>query len=169
MTFTPAHSRAARALIGWSQDQLAAASKVAKATIANFETGKRDPYPRTLDDLRQALEEMGVEFSNGGHTGVRVRWPTLLALKSLAGYVAQYADGTASTRPRTGAQKSAVKAQVEDACAKLIELADASRERQIKYAEFETLLRKLHKLGAFPTEQQVSAVALSFQVTQATA
>lgn len=69
-----AQCRAARALIGWSQDQLSAASKVAKATIANFEAGKRDPYPRTLVDLRVALEAAGVEFieRNGGGPGVRI-------------------------------------------------------------------------------------------------
>lgn len=60
-------------MLGWSQDQLAEASKVAKATIANFETGKREPYPRTLEDLRQALEAAGIEFTNGGQPGVRLK------------------------------------------------------------------------------------------------
>jgi len=71
---SPAQCRAARALIQWSQDQLAAASKVAKATIANFESRKRAPYARTLDDLREALEAEGVEFiaENGGGPGVRL-------------------------------------------------------------------------------------------------
>jgi transcriptional regulator with XRE-family HTH domain len=57
------------------QDQLAAASKVAKATIANFELGKRSPYDRTLDDLIAALEDAGVEFiaENGGGAGVRLK------------------------------------------------------------------------------------------------
>jgi transcriptional regulator with XRE-family HTH domain len=73
MSFYREQCRAARALIGWSQDQLASASKVAKATIANFEAGKRDPYPRTLDDLRQALENAGIEFTNGGQQGVRLK------------------------------------------------------------------------------------------------
>ena len=73
MEFTPGQCRAARALIGWSQDQLASASKVAKATIANFERGKRTPYDRTLDDLLAALEAAGVEFTNGSQPGVRLR------------------------------------------------------------------------------------------------
>jgi transcriptional regulator with XRE-family HTH domain len=73
MSFTPGQCRAARALIGWSQDQLARASKVAKATIANFEAENRDPYPRTLDDIRAALEVAGVEFTNGGQPGVRIQ------------------------------------------------------------------------------------------------
>ncbi|BAV45835.1 XRE family transcriptional regulator [Mesorhizobium loti] len=77
MSVSPAQCRAARALIGWSQDQLAAASKVAKATIANFEAGKRAPYDRTLDDIRVSLEAAGVEFipRNGGGVGVRLAKP----------------------------------------------------------------------------------------------
>jgi transcriptional regulator with XRE-family HTH domain len=73
MDFTPGQCRAARAIIGWSQEQLAATSKVAKATIANFELGKRVPYDRTLDDLVGALERGGVEFTNGEQPGVRLR------------------------------------------------------------------------------------------------
>lgn len=75
MSLSPGQLRAGRALIGWSQDQLADASKVAKATIANFEAGKRQPYPRTLDDLRAALESAGIEFipENGGGAGVRMK------------------------------------------------------------------------------------------------
>jgi transcriptional regulator with XRE-family HTH domain len=77
MVMSSAQCRAARALIAWSQDQLAAASKVAKATIANFEAGKREPYARTLADLRTALEAAGVVFldENGGGAGVRLRKP----------------------------------------------------------------------------------------------
>jgi transcriptional regulator with XRE-family HTH domain len=77
MSLFPGQLRAGRALIGWSQDRLASASKVAKATIANFEAGKRRPYERTLDDLREALETAGVEFipQDGGGPGVRLRDP----------------------------------------------------------------------------------------------
>jgi transcriptional regulator with XRE-family HTH domain len=73
MTFTPEQCRAARALLGWSQDQLATEAKAAKATIANFELGKRAPYARTLKDIRGALEKAGVEFTNGDRPGVRMR------------------------------------------------------------------------------------------------
>jgi transcriptional regulator with XRE-family HTH domain len=75
MPITAAQCRAARGLLGWSQDQLAAASRVAKATIANFELGKRSPYHRTLNDLIAALEAAGVQFiaENGEGPGVRLR------------------------------------------------------------------------------------------------
>lgn len=75
MPISPAQCRAARALIGWSQDQLAEASKVAKATLANFELGKRTPYERTLADIERALEAAGVIFveENGEGPGVRLK------------------------------------------------------------------------------------------------
>ena len=73
MPVKPGQCRAARALIGWSQEQLASSSKVAKATIANFELGKRVPYDRTLDDISAALEAAGVEFTNGEEPGVKLR------------------------------------------------------------------------------------------------
>lgn len=74
MTISPVQCRAARALIGWSQDQLAEASGVAKATIANFELGNRTPYTNTLNALLEALLKAGVQFipENGGGAGVRL-------------------------------------------------------------------------------------------------
>ena len=47
----------------------------AKATIANFEAGKRTPYDRTLDDIQTALDSAGIEFvpRNGAGAGVRFR------------------------------------------------------------------------------------------------
>lgn len=47
---------------------------MAKATIANFEAGKRSPYERTLQDVKHALEGAGVVFipENGGGAGVRL-------------------------------------------------------------------------------------------------
>lgn len=66
MLITSEQCRAGRAILGWSQDQLASASKVAKATIANFEAGKRTPYDRTLQDMRAAMESSGVIFQADG-------------------------------------------------------------------------------------------------------
>jgi transcriptional regulator with XRE-family HTH domain len=78
MSLTAAQARAARALLNWSQTDLEAASKVAKKTIADFERGERQPYPRTIDAIRAALEAAGVDFipENGGGAGVRLRTPS---------------------------------------------------------------------------------------------
>jgi transcriptional regulator with XRE-family HTH domain len=80
LSLTPAQCRAARALIPWSQDQLAVASRVGKATIANFETGKRSPIANNLSAIRAALEAAGVAFLDDGATvdggpGVRLARP----------------------------------------------------------------------------------------------
>lgn len=78
MSLIPAQCRAARALLGWSQQDLERASRVAKKTIADFERGARNPFPRTLDDLVEALEKAGIEFTgpmdNSYGSGVRFKW-----------------------------------------------------------------------------------------------
>ena len=75
MAITAEQSRAARALIGWSQDELASKSRVAKRTIADFERGARAPQSRTLRDLETSLEAAGVIFiaENGEGPGVRLK------------------------------------------------------------------------------------------------
>ena len=75
MTISSEQCRAARGLLGWSQADLSKASKTATKTIADFERGAREPYARTLDDIRGAFERAGVEFipENGGGPGLRLR------------------------------------------------------------------------------------------------
>jgi transcriptional regulator with XRE-family HTH domain len=67
--------RAARALLDWSQAELAEAAKVARQTVVDFERGARTPYPNNLEAIRSALKAAGVEFiaENGGGPGVRLR------------------------------------------------------------------------------------------------
>ena len=70
-----AQCRAARSLLNWSQDQLAAASRVSVTTLRNFERGATAPVTNNLAAIRAALEAAGVEFieQNGGGPGVRLR------------------------------------------------------------------------------------------------
>jgi transcriptional regulator with XRE-family HTH domain len=63
---------AARELLGLSQAELAQAIGVARQTIARFEEGLNQPYPRTLDAIRFELERRGIEFTNGTGLGVRL-------------------------------------------------------------------------------------------------
>lgn len=58
-----------------TREQVAQAAEVAVATLADFETGRRQPHPRTLAAIRAALESAGVEFiaENGSGPGVRLR------------------------------------------------------------------------------------------------
>jgi transcriptional regulator with XRE-family HTH domain len=71
---TAVQCRGARAMIGWSQRELAEAAKVARQTVVDFERGAHTPYPNNLAAIRAALEAAGVEFieQNGGGPGVRL-------------------------------------------------------------------------------------------------
>lgn len=67
--------KAARALVGISQEELSARSDVSKRTIASFELDSHKVAARTLTALIQTLEALGIEFigENGGGPGVRKR------------------------------------------------------------------------------------------------
>ena len=64
---------AARGLLNWSQDQLALAADVTKHTIMRWETGVHEPRESTMRQVIQAIEDRGVEFTNGGQPGVRFK------------------------------------------------------------------------------------------------
>ncbi|AUA57472.1 Plasmid maintenance system antidote protein [Achromobacter spanius] len=59
---TPKHVRAARALLAWSQQDLAKAAKVATSTVADFERGSRTPVANNAQAIRSALENAGIRF-----------------------------------------------------------------------------------------------------------
>ena len=63
---TPGQIRAARALIGWSQAELAHRAQVTQVTIANVETQKTQASRQTIEKIEAALESQGVEFIGNG-------------------------------------------------------------------------------------------------------
>jgi transcriptional regulator with XRE-family HTH domain len=76
---TPAQLRAARALVGWSRDELAKESATSAETVKGFEGRGSDPKMGTVFKWRRALERAGVIFidpdakSDEGGAGVRLR------------------------------------------------------------------------------------------------
>jgi transcriptional regulator with XRE-family HTH domain len=69
--------KAARALLAWSQADLADRSGISEPTIARLESadGELGGREDTAQRLRTAIEEAGVEFieENGGGRGVRLK------------------------------------------------------------------------------------------------
>ncbi|MBS7532706.1 helix-turn-helix transcriptional regulator [Ancylobacter sonchi] len=63
---TPAQSRAGRALLEWTQADLARAAMVGLSTVRGFELGTRAPIPNNIKAMREALEQAGVEFIENG-------------------------------------------------------------------------------------------------------
>ncbi len=72
---TPEQCRAARGLLGWSQQRLAHQAQVGVVTVHQLEAGLSQPRRATLDVIRRAFETAGVEFidENGGGPGVRLQ------------------------------------------------------------------------------------------------
>ena len=74
--FSPSQIRAARALIGWSQTDVATAAGLSVPTVKRAEA---DEGIRVSEDamlaIANALKKAGVEFipGNGGGPGVRLR------------------------------------------------------------------------------------------------
>ena len=68
--------KAARVLLGWSQDDLAAHSGISVPTIKRLEAAEGEVGGRaeTREALLSALKEGGIEFlpENGGGIGVRL-------------------------------------------------------------------------------------------------
>lgn len=87
----PAQIRAGRALLDWSQDELAKAADVAITSVRDLEREKRAADSGTAATVRRALENAGIEFLFGtvdGGPGVRliasrpnlVRRPTTMTM-----------------------------------------------------------------------------------------
>jgi DNA-binding transcriptional regulator YiaG len=70
----PEQSRAARAWLGWSQEELARRSNVSVNTVRNFERGQKSLHSNSVAAMRQAIEAAGIRllFENTGTaTGIR--------------------------------------------------------------------------------------------------
>jgi len=60
-------------MLNMKREDLAAASKIGHSTLFDFESGKRQPHPRTLAAIRAALEQAGVTFTNDDEPGVKLK------------------------------------------------------------------------------------------------
>lgn len=63
---TAVQCKAGRALLGWSQADLARKANVAVSTVADFERLSRKPVPNNLQALGAAFESAGISFALGG-------------------------------------------------------------------------------------------------------
>jgi transcriptional regulator with XRE-family HTH domain len=61
-SITPRQVRAARVLLGVTQETLAARAGIGPRTLADFETGARTPNRATLRAIAAALTESGVDL-----------------------------------------------------------------------------------------------------------
>ena len=70
---SPEQCRAARAWLGWSQDDLAKRASVGLSTLKDFENGKRSPMRNNIEAVRRVLEGAGIGLlsdENGHPCGI---------------------------------------------------------------------------------------------------
>ena len=67
-----AHIRAARALLGWSREDLLKATGLSMSALMRLEGGSADSRGSTINKVLQALNDAGIEFvsSPDGAVGV---------------------------------------------------------------------------------------------------
>ena len=63
---TPRQVKAARALLAWTQTQLAKEAGIAISTLADFERGERTPVANNAQAIAAALMRQGITFTRGG-------------------------------------------------------------------------------------------------------
>lgn len=73
---TSAQIRAARGLLDWSRRELAEKSGVGFSSLLRLESfdGIPSSNVKTLEALKKAFEEAGVEFTGTPESGAGVRW-----------------------------------------------------------------------------------------------
>ena len=72
--------RAARALLGWSQQQLADKAIISLNTVTRLERSEVDPRVSTIEAVQKALNKAGVEFLPADERkgeGVRLARPNI--------------------------------------------------------------------------------------------
>jgi transcriptional regulator with XRE-family HTH domain len=71
VAITPEQSKAARALLGLTQADLAERIGVSARTIVNWESHARDPIPVTIAAIQRGLEQAGIIFLDEDRKGGR--------------------------------------------------------------------------------------------------
>jgi len=74
-SISAAQCRGARAMLGWSREELADASSVHLRTIVDFEREARSPRAATFEALEAAFNRAGISFftESGNVEGIQIR------------------------------------------------------------------------------------------------
>lgn len=71
MSITTAQIRGARGILNWSQSDLADRTGISATSIGSIENGQSTPRSSTLQTIRKAFEDAGIEFI--GRDGIRLK------------------------------------------------------------------------------------------------
>jgi transcriptional regulator with XRE-family HTH domain len=163
MVVSAAQIRAARALVGWTQAQLAEKADLSEISIQQIEKGLTDPRATTLAAIERAFEAAGVEFTNGGRPGVR--------MVSIAGALQAVANSLMQNPaifvwngppPSSIDEKNRRQNQVEELAAGIKNIAQSAKHDASSLAKYESLVKALHSLGTRVDDNLNHAVHQAF-------
>ncbi|MDD3181198.1 MAG: helix-turn-helix transcriptional regulator [Alphaproteobacteria bacterium] len=103
--------KAARALLDWSQEELAYAARLSIATIRKLELGHISPRGETTRLIHQAVEDAGLEFIDSD--GVRRRLEDISVFRGVDG-TDQFLDDIKETTRHAGGGLVVVASSVEE-------------------------------------------------------
>ena len=90
MSITTAQIRGARGVLNWSQSDLAARTGVSATSIGSIENGLSTPRENTLNTIKRAFENGGIEFI--GKEGIRQKTGNTRTLTGKEGYLEFFED-----------------------------------------------------------------------------
>lgn len=90
MTITTAQIRGARGILNWSQTDLAARTGISATSIGSIENNQSTPRASTLQTIRKAFEDAGIEFL--GLEGVRQKTGDVTIFRGQTGYMDFFAS-----------------------------------------------------------------------------
>ena len=65
-SITPGQCRAARGLLGWTQEKLGWEAHISMSTVQAFESERYIPHPNHVEGIKRILEERGIRFIDRG-------------------------------------------------------------------------------------------------------
>jgi transcriptional regulator with XRE-family HTH domain len=120
--------KAARALLDWSQEDLAIYANLSIATVRKLEMGFISPRHSTTFVIRQAIENAGIEFL--ADEGIRRRKQDIIVYEGLSGDPEFFADIDRTLRQKGGAVLAV--AATKSGCHALNEIAATHRRTNVK-------------------------------------
>lgn len=85
MTITTAQIRGARGILNWSQHDLSERTGISATSIGSIENGQSIPRENTLNAIRKAFEDSGIEFMP--NQGIRVRSGDVQIFRGRSGFL----------------------------------------------------------------------------------
>jgi transcriptional regulator with XRE-family HTH domain len=136
--------RAARALLGWSQDDLAAATNLSVSTVRNLESGDMSPRSATASEIRRVIEQAGLEFIEPD--GIRRRIDEVTIYRGRDSCDSFFGDVTRTVKEKGGAVLSIFKSTETFAQLSSLTRDRCERLEQLSaYAEVKCLLSEMPK------------------------